>query len=79
MTIEKYCVFAPNIFICSGNHYVTVKPEWLIKEQDDFVLSTESGKKEHSIPIHIEEDCWLGWGVFVKPGIYIGRGAVIGA
>jgi len=79
VTIEKYCVFAPNIFISSGNHYATVKPEWLIREQDDFVFSTESGKKEHSKPVHIEEDCWLGWGVFIKPGIYIGRGAVIGA
>jgi acetyltransferase-like isoleucine patch superfamily enzyme len=79
VTIEKYCLFSANIFVSSGNHYAMSRPSWLIKDQDAFVLSTEEGQRQHSKPVHIEEDCWIGLGVFVKQGIYIGRGAVIGA
>jgi acetyltransferase-like isoleucine patch superfamily enzyme len=79
VTIEKYCTFSANIYASSGNHYATAKPTWLIKDQDIFVLSTEQGRKEHSEKIHFEEDCWIGFGVFIKRGTYIGRGAIIGA
>lgn len=77
--IEKYCTFSANIFASSGNHYATFKPPLLIKEQDKLVLSTAAGRQQHSKRIHIEEDCWIGFGVFIKQGIYIGRGAIIGA
>lgn len=30
-------------------------------------------------PIEIEDDCWLGAGAIVLPGVRVGRGAVIGA
>lgn len=30
-------------------------------------------------PITIEDDCWLGGGVLVMPGVTIGKGSVIGA
>lgn len=79
VTIEKYCVFSLNCFLSSGNHYATAKPTWLIRDQDELVLNSEEGFKNHSKPIHIEEDCWIGWGVFIKQGITVGRGAVIGA
>jgi acetyltransferase-like isoleucine patch superfamily enzyme len=77
--IERYCTLSLNIFISSGNHYFTLFPSWLTKDQDAWVHSNASYSKKHSQPVHIEEDCWLGWGVFVKQGVYIGRGAVIGA
>src|SRR2546421_3393660 len=77
--VERYCTFSMNIFISSGNHYSTLFPTWLIKDQDSWVQNNEEYAVGHSRPVHIEEDCWLGWGVFVKQGIYIGRGAVIGA
>jgi acetyltransferase-like isoleucine patch superfamily enzyme len=77
--VERYCTFSMNIFISSGNHYSTLFPTWLIKDQDSWVQNNEEYAAKHSRPVHIEEDCWLGWGVFVKQGIYIGRGAVIGA
>ena len=31
------------------------------------------------IPVTIEEDCWLGTGAIVLPGVRIGRGSIIGA
>jgi len=79
VSLEKYCTLSLNIFISSGNHYATLFPHWLIKDQDAFVHNSAEHLDRHSSPVHIEEDCWLGWGVFVKRGVYIGRGAVIGA
>ncbi len=77
--IEKYCLFSANIFASSGNHYASVNPTWLIKDQDSFVLLDEERQKNHSRKIHFEEDCWIGYGAFVKQGIHIGRGAIVGA
>jgi acetyltransferase-like isoleucine patch superfamily enzyme len=31
------------------------------------------------LPVVIEEDCWLGAGAIVLPGVRIGRGSIIGA
>jgi acetyltransferase-like isoleucine patch superfamily enzyme len=77
--LERHCILAPNVYISSGNHYATARPAWLIRDQDALVLNDPVTRTGHSQPVHIEEDCWLGIGVFVGQGIYIGRGAVIGA
>lgn len=79
VTIEKYNVLSANIYLSSGNHYADYQPYWLIKDQDQAVLNQKDKQLQHSKKIHIEEDCWLGWGVFVKRGVYIGRGSIIGA
>lgn len=79
VTIERYCLLSANILISSGAHYATKFPHLLIRHQDQRVLSTEAGIREHSKPVHIEEDVWIGFGVYIKQGISIGRGAVIGA
>ncbi|KAG7088016.1 hypothetical protein E1B28_012053 [Marasmius oreades] len=34
---------------------------------------------EYGLPIRIEDDCWIGGGVSVMPGVTIGRGSTIGA
>ncbi|EAY32007.1 acyltransferase [Microscilla marina] len=79
VTIERNCLLAPNVFMSSGNHYFSKNPFDLIKNQDKEVLSTEEGTLAHVKPIHVEEDCWIGLGSYVKRGVYIGRGAVVGA
>ncbi len=70
--IERYCLLASNIFMSSGAHVAFTHPTMLIKDQDR--LFPFSGKK-----IQVEEDCWIGWGVVIMPGVNIGKGAVIGA
>jgi acetyltransferase-like isoleucine patch superfamily enzyme len=79
VTIERYCLLSANILISSGAHYINVAPHLLVRQQDNLVLNDPIKGKTHSKPVHIEEDVWIGFNVFVKQGITIGRGAVIGA
>lgn len=79
VTIERYCVISANVFISSGNHYAFKYPPVLIRKQDMKVFSTKEGQQNHSKKIVINEDVWVGFGVFIAQGITIGRGAIIGA
>lgn len=78
VSVGKYSVLAPDIFISSGNHYFTSNPFLTIREQDATELATPDSFLRNDKPVVIEEDCWLGKNVFVKRGTYIGRGAIIG-
>jgi acetyltransferase-like isoleucine patch superfamily enzyme len=71
ITIGSNCLLASNIFLSSGSHTFNDRCTLPIKVQDTL----------HSVdrPIFIEDDCWIGHGVVIMPGIYIGKGAVIGA
>lgn len=77
--IGRYCSLAPNVYISSGKHYFDLMPSWLIKDQDKMSASDEKLMKQHSKPVVIEDDCWLGINVVVMSGVTIGKGAVVGA
>ncbi len=79
VVIERYCVFAPMVYISSGNHYAEKGNPDLIRNQDFLHLTSKQLVEKHSKKVHIEEDCWIGIGTFIRQGVYIGRGAVIGA
>lgn len=34
---------------------------------------------EYGLPVRIEDDCWIGGGAIILPGVTIGRGCTIGA
>lgn len=34
---------------------------------------------EYGLPVTIEEDCWIGGGTMIMPGVTIGRGTTVGA
>jgi acetyltransferase-like isoleucine patch superfamily enzyme len=72
--IGAFTLFAPNVFVSSGNHFAFLRPHLTIREQDKL----SAGTNEKTTPIYIEDDCWIGKNVFIKPGTYIGRGSVIG-
>jgi acetyltransferase-like isoleucine patch superfamily enzyme len=72
--IGSNCIFSYNIFIASGNHVIAERPTWLIRDQDDAFLAGRPLER-----VIIEDDVWIGWGVFVKSGVTVGKGAVIGA
>jgi acetyltransferase-like isoleucine patch superfamily enzyme len=69
--ILSNCIIGPNFYASSFSHEYLKKPEELISIQDTF--STKSK------PILINEDCFIGINVFIKPGLIIGRGCVVGA
>ena len=77
VSIGKYSILAPDIFISSGNHTYKDAPHLTIREQDKFFGSAK-GFNLISKPVVIEEDCWIGKNVFIRQGVYIGRGAIIG-
>ena len=78
--IGAHCIFARNILVISTSHQFRKDPAWLIHDQDQkFLADMTVGPERAGYPICIEDDCWLGWGCAVMPGVYVGRGAVIGA
>jgi acetyltransferase-like isoleucine patch superfamily enzyme len=71
VTIGDNCLFARHIFISSYEHTFKHIPYEYIKKQD-LLHKTKS-------PVSIADDCWIGWGVAIKSGIKIGKGAIVGA
>lgn len=79
VTLGRYCVVAPNVYISSGRHYFDRQPTALIKDQDRLVLKNMLSISAHSKTVTVEDDCWLGINVVVMAGVRIGKGAVVGA
>ena len=78
--IGAHCLFGKYCFIASGGHFFRSRPEWLIRDQDNLMLSQlPSPAENENALVRFEDDCWIAQSVVVSPGIYIGRGAVIGA
>lgn len=70
--ISAGCTLASEVYISSMNHSFKKKPYLPIKMADKLF-------PEPSQPIFIEEDVWLGKNVFIRPGIYIAKGCIVGS
>jgi acetyltransferase-like isoleucine patch superfamily enzyme len=70
--IGRYCTIAYGVYASSGKHRFDADPARLIKDQD---LSAPAAPG----PVVIEDDCWIGNGVFIAAGVTVGKGAVVGA
>lgn len=80
VSIGSYCIFAKNVLAISTVHQTKKNPAWLIRDQDKKFLADAAQSPERAGRlVQIEEDCWLGWSCAIMPGVYIGKGAVIGA
>lgn len=77
--VGRYTLFAPNVYISSGQHYFQREPHKLIRDQDAAVLQDPVAALRHNRSVFIGEDCWLGVNSVVMAGVSIGRGCVIGA
>ena len=78
--IGAHCLFAMHAYVASTSHRFRDRPEWLIRDQDAyFSLHPEDAVDPSSRPVQIEDDCWVGRSAVVLPGVYVGRGAIIGA
>ncbi len=67
--IGNYCLIAAHTFIGTLSHNSKVKPTWLIRDQDALAVPQKKTV--------IGDDVWIGWGVYIQPGVTIGKGAVI--
>jgi acetyltransferase-like isoleucine patch superfamily enzyme len=81
VTVGRYCLFAPNVYISSGFHSYDLFPELLIKDQDKIIANNLNINNEFLFEssVVIEDDCWLGINVVVMKGITIHKGCVVGA
>jgi acetyltransferase-like isoleucine patch superfamily enzyme len=78
--IGAFCMFGPYVMISSTIHRFRDVPYWHIRDQDELILEKpDLAVQPISDKIVIEDDCWIGSTVAMMPGVYIGRGAVVGA
>lgn len=66
-------VIGDNCLISYNVHLRTDMHEYKYKN----VLINQQGHTEKDIIV--EEDCWIGFGAQIMPGVTVGRGAIIGA
>lgn len=71
------CTGAADLYISSGWHEFRRDPPLPIRLQDRARAGLPAA--ERSQPVEVGDDCWLGIGVAVMPGVRIGRGCVLGA
>lgn len=63
--VGSHTLFGPNVVLATAGH--PMLPE------------LRKHGIQYNMPIHIGENCWLGAGVIVVPGVTIGANVVIGA
>ena len=63
--VGDYTMFGPNVILATAGH--PILPE--LREE----------AYQYNMPVHIGNNCWLGAGVIVLPGVTIGDNTVIGA
>ena len=63
--VGSHTLFGPNVVLATAGH--PMLPE------------LRKHGIQYNMPIHIGENCWLGAGVIVVPGVTIGHNVVIGA
>lgn len=63
--VGDYTMFGPNVTVATAGH--PILPE--LRKQG----------YQYNAPVHIGENCWIGAGALIMPGITIGDNVVIGA
>lgn len=63
--IDDYVMIGPNVTISAGTHPI------------DTALRRK--KAQYNVPVHIEENVWIGANSVILPGVRIGKNTIIGA
>lgn len=61
---------------CAISHYVAIYTSSVIANQ---IFSFDHKKEIYEADVVIEDFAWIGYGVFICPGVKIGENAVVGA
>jgi len=87
LEIGDFCAFGDGTFLTAGGgirigNYVATGPDakiWSVNHRfEDPAVPWMKQGYEHK-PVVIEDDVWIGASAFIKPGVRIGRGAIISA
>jgi acetyltransferase-like isoleucine patch superfamily enzyme len=78
VTIGRHCLLAWNLLLSTGDHRFADRAAWP-REQHAIVGQDPRSSEKENGGIIIDDDVWVGWGAFIKRGVHLGRGAVIGA
>ena len=65
IVIGSRCQFGPNVTICTAEHPLDAEQR--------------AQGLQYNLPVHIEDDVWVGAGAIILAGVTIGKGAVVGA
>lgn len=76
ITIGNNILIAPHVQIHTATHPVELNdrlnPNWTPE-------GTAYFWRTYALPVTIEDNCWIGAGTIILPGVTIGKGSVIGA
>ncbi|MHA3772782.1 acyltransferase [Verrucomicrobiota bacterium sgz303538] len=63
------CLVSQHVSIIAANHVIGPREEYILDQPWDHVKTG----------VTIEDDCWIGCGAIILPGVNVGRGCVVGA
>lgn len=77
--INANCTFLDGAFITIGSHTLIGPNVQIYTPHHPVDYVERRGSKEYAYPVVIGNDCWIGGGAIICPGVTIGDRCVIGA
>lgn len=77
--VNANCTFLDGAYITIGAHTLVGPDVKIYTPHHPMDFVKRRGSKEYAYPVTIGEDCWIGGGSIICPGVTIGNRCVIGA
>lgn len=77
--VNANCTFLDGAYITVGAHTLIGPDVKIYTPHHPMDFVERRGTKEYAYPVTIGEDCWIGGGAIICPGVTIGNRCVIGA
>ena len=77
--VNANCTFLDGGYITIGTHTLVGPCVQIYTPHHPMDYQERRGSKEYAYPVTIGEDCWIGGGAIICPGVTIGNRCVIGA
>ncbi|MCM1312098.1 MAG: sugar O-acetyltransferase [Bacteroides sp.] len=77
--VNANCTFLDGAYITIGAHTLIGPDVKIYTPHHPMDYIERRGSKEYAYPVTIGQDCWIGGGVVICPGVTIGDRCVIGA
>ena len=77
--VNANCTFLDGGYITIGAHTLVGPCVQIYTPHHPMNYLERRGSKEYAYPVTVGEDCWIGGGAIICPGVTIGNRCVIGA